>query len=49
MTGPMNSLTTISQDWGELIADGLDISDLLIERQLAVPYDGVAKGKDWCG
>ena len=25
---------------GRLIADGVDISDLLIKRQLAVPYDG---------
>ncbi len=23
-------------------------SDLLIERQLAVLYDGGTKGKDWC-
>jgi len=33
---------------GRLIADGVDISDLLIERQLAVLYDGGTKGKDWC-
>lgn len=31
-----------------LKADGVDISDLLIERQLAVLYDGGTKGKDWC-
>jgi hypothetical protein len=33
---------------GRLIADDVDISDLLIQRQLAVPYDGGTKGKDWC-
>ena len=33
---------------GRLIADGVDISDLLIERHLAVLYDGGTKGKDWC-
>jgi len=33
---------------GRLIADGVDISDLLIERQYAVAYDGGTKGKDWC-
>ena len=33
---------------GRLIADGVDISDLLIERQLAVLYDGGTKVKDWC-
>ena len=33
---------------GRLIADGQDISDLLIERQLAVRYDGGTKVKDWC-
>jgi len=33
---------------GRLIADGVDISDLLIERQLAVLYDGGMKAKDWC-
>ena len=33
---------------GRLIADGQDISDLLIERQLAVLYDGGTKMKDWC-
>jgi len=33
---------------GRLLADGLDISDLLIERQLAVLYDGGTKVKDWC-
>ena len=33
---------------GRLIADGQDISDLLIERQLAVPYNGGTKVKDWC-
>jgi len=33
---------------GRLIADGVDISDLLIERLLAVLYDGGTKVKDWC-
>jgi len=33
---------------GMLIADDVDISDLLIERQLAVLYDGGTKRKDWC-
>ncbi len=33
---------------GRLIADGVDISDLLIERQLAVLYDGGTKTKEWC-
>ncbi len=31
-----------------LEADGQDISELLIQRQLAVPYDGGTKVKDWC-
>jgi len=34
---------------GRLIADGVDISDLLIQRHLAVLYDGGTKSKDWCG
>jgi len=34
---------------GRLMADGVDISELLIERQLAVLYDGGTKTKDWCG
>ncbi len=29
-------------------ADGQDVSDLLIQEGLAVPYDGGTKGKDWC-
>ncbi len=33
---------------GRLMADGVDISDLLIQRQLAVLYDGGTKRKDWC-
>jgi len=33
---------------GRLIADGVDISDLLIERHMAVLYDGGMKAKDWC-
>jgi len=33
---------------GRLIADGVDISELLIERHLAVPYDGGTKTKEWC-
>ena len=30
-------------------ADGQDVSDLLIQEGLAVPYDGGTKVKDWCG
>jgi len=33
---------------GRLKADGVDVSELLIERQLAVLYDGGTKGMDWC-
>ncbi len=33
---------------GRLIADDVDISDLLIQRHLAVLYDGGTKTKDWC-
>jgi len=33
---------------GRLKADGVDISDLLIQKNLAVPYDGGTKVKDWC-
>jgi len=33
---------------GRLIADGVDISDLLIQKNLAVLYDGGTKVKDWC-
>ncbi len=33
---------------GSLIADGVDISDLLIQKNLAVLYDGGTKVKDWC-
>ena len=32
---------------GRLIADGVDISDLLIDKSLAVPYDGGTKTEDW--
>ena len=31
-----------------LEADGVDLSALLIEKGLAVPYDGRTKIKDWC-
>ena len=34
---------------GRLKADGVDISDQLIQRNLAVSYDGGTKTKDWCG
>jgi len=34
---------------GRLMVDGVDISDLLIQRHLAVLYDGGKKIKDWCG
>jgi len=33
---------------GRLIPDGVDISELLIQKNLAVLYDGGTKGKDWC-
>jgi len=33
---------------GGLKADNVDISDLLIQKNLAVLYDGGTKGKDWC-
>jgi len=33
---------------GRLIADDVDISELLIERHLAFLYDGGMKAKDWC-
>ena len=33
---------------GRLIADGVDISELLIQKNLAVLYDGGTKGEDWC-
>ena len=33
---------------GRLIADGVDISELLIQRQFAVPYGGGTKTKEWC-
>jgi len=33
---------------GRLIADGVDISDLLTQQHLAVLYDGGTKTKDWC-
>jgi len=32
---------------GRLIADGQVISDLLIDKSLAVPYDGGTKTEDW--
>jgi len=31
-----------------LEADGVDLSDLLIEKGLAVRYDGGTKVKNWC-
>jgi endonuclease YncB( thermonuclease family) len=31
-----------------VIVDGQDISKMLIEKQLAVSYDGGTKTKDWC-
>ncbi len=33
---------------GRLIADGVDISDLLIQQHLAILYDGGTKVKEWC-
>lgn len=32
-----------------VLADGQDVSELLIRRNLAVPYEGGKKIKDWCG
>ncbi|MDI3467922.1 MAG: hypothetical protein OJF50_006743 [Nitrospira sp.] len=31
-----------------VIADGADLSEILINQGLAVPYDGGTKTKDWC-
>ena len=31
-----------------LKADGVDLSQVLIEQGLAVPYDGGKNVKDWC-
>lgn len=33
---------------GEVYADGINISDVLIEQGLAVPYFGDTKTKNWC-
>jgi len=33
---------------GRLIADGVDISEVMIQKNLAVLYDGGTKTKDWC-
>jgi len=33
---------------GRLKADGVDISELLLQEGLAVAYDGDTKTKDWC-
>ena len=33
---------------GRIIVDGQDLSEVLIKRQMAVPYDGGTKVKDWC-
>ncbi len=33
---------------GRLMADGVDISEVLIQKNLAVLYDGGTKVKDWC-
>jgi endonuclease YncB( thermonuclease family) len=33
---------------GRLIVDGQDISDMLIQKNLAVLYDGGTKTIDWC-
>jgi micrococcal nuclease len=32
----------------EIFADGQDMSEILIQRGLAVPYHGGTKTKDWC-
>ncbi len=31
-----------------VVADGQDLSEMLIEKQLAVPYGGGTKTKEWC-
>jgi len=31
-----------------LVADGQDLSEMLLSKSLAVPYEGGAKTKDWC-
>lgn len=33
---------------GEVYADGISISEVLIEQKLAVPYFGDTKTKNWC-
>lgn len=33
---------------GRIIVDGVDLSALLIQKHMAVPYDGGTKVKDWC-
>ena len=33
---------------GRLVADDVDISELLVQRQLAGASDGGTKTKDWC-
>ncbi len=33
---------------GRLVADDVDISELLIQKNLAVLYNGETKVKDWC-
>ena len=32
----------------EIVADGVELNDLLVKRGLAVPYNGGTKTKDWC-
>jgi len=33
----------------EVWADGVNVSEVLIQEGVAVPYEGGTKGKDWCG
>jgi len=33
---------------GRLLADGVNISEILIQKNFAVLYDGGTKRKDWC-
>lgn len=33
---------------GRLFVDGADLSELLIQRHMAVPYFGETKTKNWC-
>ncbi len=32
-----------------VVADGMEVSEVLLEANLAVPYQGEKKVRDWCG